>query len=458
MSARGSTVAVEVPIVLSWPSDAEVPAPGTWVEVIGRLSAVSWQSDAVARLSAGEVTVLAPPGAVDVAAHAMRRGLRSALSGTSPDAGSLVAGLSVGDDWGQPADLADDMRASGLSHLTAVSGGNVAIVLAAVLTVATLLRLQLTLRVGLSLAALAYFAVLVGPQPSVLRACAMGAIATAGLLSGGRRAGPSVLGAGVLLLVLTVPWLATSWAFALSVLATAGLVLLSSRLADMMSRWRPTRRWPPVVRQALALTAAAQLATLPVLVAMGASVGWVALPANLVVMPVVAPITVLGLVAAAISPVAPGVAAVVSHWAAWPASWIALVAHTGADLPLARLPWPAGWWGLAALAAITAAVPGDAGRDPSLGDAVLDPDPVIPDRPGNGGGGLRRSPAAGSAGPSWLAPARLVPDHVRCRPGRRPGAQVGGGLRSGGGCRARSGRRRQVPGGCGRDHACPRWS
>ncbi len=351
MSARGSAVAVEVPVLVSLPVEAEVPPPGTWVELVGRLGAATWQSDAAARLSVRTITVIGEPGVVDTVAHAMRLGLRSALADAPVDAGSLVAGLSVGDEWGQPRELADDMRSTGLSHLTAVSGGNVAIVLAAVLGLALLLRTPLVARVLLSLAALGYFAVLVGPQPSVLRACAMGAIATAGLLSGGRRAGPSVLGTGVLVLVITAPWLATSWAFALSVLATAGLILLAGRLVDLFGAWRLTRRWPLAVRQGLALTTAAQLATLPVLVAMGASVGWVALPANLVVMPVVAPITVLGLFSAAVSPLAPALAALVAQWAAWPAAWIALVAHAGAGLPLAQLPWPTGWWGLAAVSA-----------------------------------------------------------------------------------------------------------
>ncbi len=358
VSARGEGLAIEIPLVLRLPLGMTIPPPGTPVDVSGRLAPAFGQSDAAASVSVRTVMSTGSPGVVDAVAHQMRTGLTAALAGTSPDAGSLVAGLAVGDDSTQPAALGVDMRTSGLSHLTAVSGGNVAIVLAVVLALVILLRLPLAARVAAALAALGFFLVLVGPQPSVLRACAMGAIATVGVLTGGRRAGPSILGAGILLLILLAPWLATSWGFALSAMATAGLILLAVPVGDWLARWRWTRKWPPGLREALALTVAAQLATLPVLVAMGGTVGWVALPANLLAMPVVAPVTILGLLAAGLAPVAPGLATVVAHIAAWPAAWIAGVAHIGAGLPLAALPWPAGWPGLAALALVALLVLG----------------------------------------------------------------------------------------------------
>ena len=312
VSARGESVEVDVPMMLSLGPEAVVPPPGTVIEVTGRLRAIPQRLGAVAALSVsggpGGVDIHGPPGAVDTIAHAMRAGLRESLAGAPAAAGSLVAGLAVGDDSWQPPELATAMRDSGLSHLTAVSGGNVAIVLGLVFALVTLLRLPLAARVIAAMAALGYFVVLVGPQPSVLRAAAMGVIAVAGVLAGGRRSGPSILGAGVLVLVLVAPWLAVSWAFALSAFATAGLILLAPRLEDRLAAGRLTCRWPPAIRQALALTGAAQLATLPILVAMGGAVGWVALPANLLAMPAVAPVTVLGLLAAAVSPLAPGLA------------------------------------------------------------------------------------------------------------------------------------------------------
>ncbi len=354
VSARGESVELAVPIIVRLGPEAVVPPPGTRVEITGRLRAIPPRLGAVAALNvidgdAADFAIVSGPGTVEQAAHAMRVGLRRALEGTPPAAGSLVAGLSVGDDSRQPPELAVAMRDSGLSHLTAVSGGNVAIVLGLVFALVALLRLPLSLRMIAATASLAYFVVLVGPQPSVLRAAAMGVIAVAGVLAGGRRAGPSILGIGLLLLVVMVPWLAASWAFALSAFATGGLILLAPRLEQRLAVGRHTARWPPAIREALALTTAAQLATLPILVAMGGAVGWVALPANLLAMPAVAPVTVLGLLAAAVSPLAPGLAHAFAAAAAWPAGWIAAVAQACAGLPLAHLPWPSGWTGLALL-------------------------------------------------------------------------------------------------------------
>ena len=465
VSARGESIEVDVPMMLSLGPEAVVPPPGTVVEVTGRLRAIPQRLGAVAALSVsggpGGVDVHGPPGAVDTIAHAMRAGLRESLAGAPPAAGSLVAGLAVGDDSWQPPELATAMRDSGLSHLTAVSGGNVAIVLGLVFALVTLLRLPLPARVIAAMAALGYFVVLVGPQPSVLRAAAMGVIAVAGVLAGGRRSGPSILGAGVLVLVVVAPWLAVSWAFALSAFATAGLILLAPRLEDRLAVGRLTCRWPPAIRQALALTGAAQLATLPILVAMGGAVGWVALPANLLAMPAVAPVTVLGLLAAAVSPVAPGLADVIAGSAAWPAGWIARVAEACAELPLARLPWPRGRDRPPA-----ARLRRGSSRHPPSG---LDTPVARRGEHGCAHGGRcgpphgprpGRGDAAGSTG---LAAGRLAPHHVRRRAGRRPdrARRSGGGARRR--CRARArcggrlpGRGRHHGGAGGDPHPLPR--
>ncbi len=362
IAARGGHVEVDVPLVVRLPAGADTPPPGTVVEVLGRLSPTQPRSGVAARVTvrasrAGSVlAVVAGPGLVDRAAHAMRAGLRASLHGVDREAGALVAGLAVGDDSGQPADLTAAMRASGLSHLTAVSGGNVAIVMGVVLGLAALVGLRLWQRVLLGLAALGYFVVLVGPEASVLRASVMGAVAVVGTLVGGRRGGPSVLAAGVMLLLAFSPWLALSWGFGLSVFATGGLILLAPAIRVRLARWALTRRWPPAVREAVSLTTAAQLATLPLLVGMGGAVGWVAVPANLAAMPVVAPITVLGLAAAGLAPVLPWASGWAAHAAAVPAGWIAITAHTAAELPVSRAPWPDGWAGVGVVAALIAVV------------------------------------------------------------------------------------------------------
>ncbi len=355
ISARGERVLVALPLSLRVDEPGLVPAPGTEIVVSGRLGPATKPDLAgvLTMRSESGLTILRPPGPVDSAASSMREGLRESLAGVGPDAAALVAGLSVGDESLQSAGLDDSMQASGLSHLTAVSGGNVAIILAVVLGIARLLRWRMPTRVIVALAALGYFVILVRPQPSVVRAAVMGVVMVLALLTGGRRSGPAVLATAVLVLVVVSPALAVSWAFGLSVFATGGLILLTPSVAARLARWRITRRWPPALQEGVAVTTAAQLATLPLLVGMGASVGWVAVPANLLAMPAVAPVTILGLIAAMVAPFSLPVAAVIAQVAALPAAWIAWVASACSTLPFAAFPWPSGFMGVILLAIAT---------------------------------------------------------------------------------------------------------
>jgi competence protein ComEC len=354
-SARG-VVDEQVPVLLRASDRALLPPPGSIVTLRGRLLPLASSSEA-GLILVDTVDVRAGPGLLDEVTHAMRSGLEEAVRHVPQAPGALVAGLAIGDDSRLPPDTAQEMRSAGLSHLTAVSGGNVAIVLGVVVGLAGLARLSLHWRVLLGLAALVGFVVLVGPQPSVLRSAVMGGVIVLSLLTGGRRAGPSVLALAVLILVLLSPDIAVSWGFTLSVLATAGLILLAPVLEHLLERWPGTRAGPPRLRQGLALTCAAQLATLPALVAMGAFAGWASLPANLLAEPVVASITVLGLGAACIAPWWAGAATLLVWVAAIPARWLVWVAHASLQLPFASVGWPTGMTGEALiLAAVLALV------------------------------------------------------------------------------------------------------
>lgn len=327
VSARGQSTAVDVPLLVT--SDVDLPPPGSRVVMEGRLAPGGPRTAAVLR--AVRVRLVEPPGPIAAAAQSMRDGLRASLAGAPPDAGSLVAGLAIGDESSQPDGLAEAMQRSGLAHLTAVSGSNVSIVVVTATLVAAMVGLGTIGRCVIALAAVAFFVVVVGPQPSVLRAAVMGGIVTLGTLVGGRRAGPSVLSASVIALVIASPPLALSAGFALSVLATAALVLLAPALTRWLAATWWAGRWPTVLRDALAVTLAAQAGTLPILLMMGAAVGWVAVPANLLAMPAVAPVTILGLAAAAVAPWWSSGGEVLAGVAAVPAGAIALVARTAAS-------------------------------------------------------------------------------------------------------------------------------
>ncbi|MFN8125604.1 MAG: ComEC/Rec2 family competence protein [Candidatus Nanopelagicales bacterium] len=200
------------------------------------------------------------------------------------------------------------MRAAGLSHLTAVSGGNFAIVMAAVLLVLRLLRRSRTMQVLGCFLAVSGYGALVGPQPSVLRAAAMAVVGLLGILSGGPARGVAALSSCVAALLLACPELAWSLGFALSVAATAGLLLLVTPAARVLPL-------PLIVAVPLAVAVAAHLATAPLLMLSGSPVSWVAVPANLLVSPCVAPITVLGLIGSLVAPVSPGAAGIIGHLA-----------------------------------------------------------------------------------------------------------------------------------------------
>jgi competence protein ComEC len=283
------------------------------------------------------------------AAGVLRAGLQRACEPLPDDAGGLLPGLVVGDTSRLDPGLGADFRTTGLTHLMAVSGANVAIILGVVLFAVKWTRAGPAVRAFVCAAALVGFVILARPSPSVVRAAAMGAIGLVGLASGRPRAALPALAAGVAGLVLLDPELSADPGFALSVLATAGLLLLAPRWRDALRR----RGWPAWAAEALAVPAAAQVACGPVVAGLSGSVSLVAVPANLVVVPAIAPATLLGVAAAVLSPVWPGGAEFAAWLGHWPAKWLVLVATYGARVPAGALPWPGGAPGALLLAVIT---------------------------------------------------------------------------------------------------------
>ncbi len=243
-------------------------------------------------------------------------------------------------------------QATGMTHLTAVSGSNVAIVCGLVLLVARWCRAGPRLAALVAGLALIGFVILVRPSPSVLRAGLMGAVALVALAASRPRAAIPALGGAVLILVLLDPALARSPGFALSVCATAGLLFLAPGWRDGLRR----RGVPAGFAEALAVPAAAQAACAPVIAAMTATISLSAIPANLLAVPAIAPATVLGVIAAIVSPVCPPLAEWLAWLASWPARWLVEVAQAGAGIPGGTLPWPGGTSGGLLLAATLVAL------------------------------------------------------------------------------------------------------
>ncbi|MCF3965508.1 ComEC/Rec2 family competence protein, partial [Streptomyces fuscigenes] len=251
--------------------------------------------------------VSAPPSRSQRAAGALRAGLRRAAEPLPPDARALLPGLVVGDTSRITPELDSAFKATDLAHLTAVSGGNLNIVLALLIGPPALAlraeRRGVAPRLGIPLRATAVlgaaltvaFVVVCRPEPSVLRAAACGLVTLLALLTGRRRSLIPALAAAVLGLVLYDPWLARNYGFALSVLATGSMLTLGPRwCAALVRRGVPVR-----LAEVLAAAGAAQAVCAPVVAVFAARVGLVAVPCNLAAELAVAPATVLGFAALA---------------------------------------------------------------------------------------------------------------------------------------------------------------
>ena len=297
-----------------------------------------------------DVGVVAPAPDWLAWGNAMRAGFRDLARPLPGVGGALLTGLAIGDDRELPQTLRDAMRTSSLTHLTAVSGANCAIVVGAVMVGGALLGIRRRWRIAASLLVLAAFVVLVTPQPSVVRAAVMAAFALGGLAIARPMRGLPLLSLAVAGILVVDPWASREFGFVLSVLATAGLLVLGAPLARLLAWVMPYR-----LAMALALPAAAQLACQPAIALLDASVPTYGVVANLLAVPAAPLATVAGLLACLFVPLAAPLAGALA-WVAWlPSSWIGGVATTFAGLPAARLPWPEGLVGVALYALVSVA-------------------------------------------------------------------------------------------------------
>ncbi|HLM16171.1 MAG TPA: ComEC/Rec2 family competence protein [Acidimicrobiia bacterium] len=304
---------------------------------------------AVGEVHATEIAGVGPARApLDRVANRLRKLVLAGSTHLQPVDRALLAGFLLGDTRGVPKQLTDQFRAAGLTHLTAVSGENVAFVMA--LFAPLLRRSGLRGRMLLALAVLVCFGTMTRWEPSVLRAIAM---ATVALLAGalGRPAtGLRVLVLAATALLLVDPFLVHQVGFLLSCGASLGIALLSRPITERL-------RGPMWMREVLGVTAAAQVGVAPVLVPVFGSMPLVALPANLVAVPLAAPLTMWGLLAGAggglARPLSPAVPRLLELPTVGLLHALISVADLAARVPIAIDGRAA--WGLIALGALVAA-------------------------------------------------------------------------------------------------------
>ena len=320
------------------------------------------------RLEVDAVIGWRPGGGVTRVANGLRRTLARGAEVMSNRHASLLAGLTLGDDRDQPADMTDAFRAAGLTHILAVSGQNVAFVM--VLVAPVLARLRFGPRLVVTLAVLAGFALVTRFEPSVLRATAMAGVAATGAALGRPASTLRVLALGVGGVLLVDPLLATSLGFRLSVAGAAGIVVGAGRIERLL----PGPRW---LAAPLSVTLAAQLAVAPLLVAAFGAVPVASLPANLLALPAAGPVMVWGLTGGLVAGLGgPAVATVVHLPTRALVAWIDGVATAAARWPLGQL--RAGHVALLAVATAAAVAAGPRARPDPEGDG--EPPPGAPQR------------------------------------------------------------------------------
>ena len=351
ITGRGSTRTLRSPVLVIGDDDwLDVPL-GADVETSGRLAPADGDDLAGVLVTARAPEVVAGPDIWWRAAGAVRASIRQSVAGRPIEQRALVPALVDGDDAALPEELERDFRTTGLTHLTAVSGTNLTLVVGFLLIVARWCGVRRRWLYVVGALGIAGFVLIARTEPSVLRAAVMGAVGLLAMGVNGRHRALRGLGVAVVVLLLVQPGLAVSVGFALSVLATAGIVILAPGWRDALARWLP--RW---LAEAIAVPAAAQLACTPLVAAISGQVSLVAVAANLVVAPVVGPATVLGLAGGLVGLLLPPAGRLLGTGAGWCVAWIATVAERGADLPAAAIGWGTGSVALALLTLLTVVV------------------------------------------------------------------------------------------------------
>lgn len=271
----------------------------------------------------------------------IRNSFIQALRGVSQDSIGLVAGLAIGDTSMISKSLSNDMQSVSLTHLTAVSGANCAIVVGSVFILLKKLFPNRGFVCLVSGLVLGVYVLIVGPEPSVLRAATMAGAVLFGM-SLGRKSAPLIsLALSVCILLVADPWLATSFGFALSVGATLGILVLTGELDSKFRGFLPG--W---LALAVSLALSAQLFCLPVLLQLQPGLSTYAIPANVLAGPLVAPITVLAMAACAVAWLLPWLASALTWLASLLASLIVLISRELALAPAQTVSWPSGLLGV----------------------------------------------------------------------------------------------------------------
>ena len=288
-------------------------------------------------LSGLKGTPVKNPGWLSAITNRMRDGLRESMRWSEPKQGGLVPSLVVGDTSKLDETISSDFKATGLTHLTAVSGTNLTLLLAFALPLARFIGVRGRWIWLVASGSVALFVIVCRAEPSVLRASVMGLIGLAATgVATDKNRGLRALGGAVMALCLIDPWLSLSWGFALSVSASASILVLASGWQIKLRKWLPGP-----LAEAIAIPLAAQLGTQPLVTCISGEISFVGLFANALSGPFVGMVTVLGLVAGGFSFFSSFLSGCLGWLAGWCVNPIIVIAHTFSVLPGATFQWSA---------------------------------------------------------------------------------------------------------------------
>lgn len=339
---NGQRINFKAKIKLDFPSfDNEIEF-GSRLIVKGKIEKYDFQNISYS-LAVENYSVLKKASFFDKSINRVRDNFLTVSNNVSGNAKQLLPGLILGDTRNQTLALSQDMKNSGLTHLTAVSGGNIAILLLAIIWLSQKLKFTFKYQITIGLITLVLFAFLVRAEPSVVRASTMGAISLLGLFSGTRRHGISALAIAVCIALLIDPYLSISWGFSLSVFATAGLLIFTRSFVDSITRIFP--RIPESLAVLIAVALSAQLSTASLIAAFSGQIPLMSIPANLLAAPAIPFVTILGYLTLLFSNLFIPLAKLFGYAAAFFANWIGFLAHFFASQDSSVIRVPKGVWG-----------------------------------------------------------------------------------------------------------------
>jgi competence protein ComEC len=343
--ARFGQLVVDEPVLLELPL-GRAPPQGARLEVLGELVSPRGPShgfDEAAWLRRQGVHVVlrgdrwrivGRRGGLPGVADRLRAWLgRSAARGLTGERRGIVEGVVLGDDAALSDELKRDFRASGLYHLLAVSGQNVALVAGSALLVAWLLGLpRLAGELG-ALAAIGAYVLAVGAQPSVVRAAVAGALGSLAWLAARQQDRWHFLLLGAIVLLAWNPYTLLDPGFELSFAAVVSIFTAAPRIRRVLQGYPVPERLADVV----AVSAACGLATAPITWFQFHTIPLLTVPANALAAPAVVPLLGLGLAAAAVAPLSGAAAATLSGLNGWCAAYLAGCARLVGGLPFAQI-------------------------------------------------------------------------------------------------------------------------